>query len=107
MGEGRRGGEKECRPNRELGGLVLWAFVLFPGRHPARLGACVSGILVMSEVAVGAGLVYFELVAGNASAARAIAIAVHLVNTFLLLGALTLTAWWHRAGYFPCRGPQV
>ena len=82
-------------------GLVIWAFVAFPRRHPARLGACVSGILVMSEVAVGAGLVYFELVAGNASAARAIAIAVHLVNTFLLLGALTLTAWWASSGVLP------
>jgi heme A synthase len=37
--------------------------------------------------------VHFELVAENASAARALTVGAHLVNTFLLLGALTLTAW--------------
>ncbi len=43
---------------------------------------------------IGAGLVRFELVADNASIARAFAISVHLVNTFLLLATQTLTAWW-------------
>jgi heme A synthase len=35
-----------------------------------------------------------ELVGENDSLARAIWMAAHLANTFLLLGALTLTAWW-------------
>jgi heme A synthase len=48
----------------------------------------------VTEAAVGAGLVLFRLVADNASMARAMFVAVHLLNTFLLLGALTLTAWW-------------
>ena len=82
-------------------GLVIWAFIAYPRRHPVRLGASMSVLLVMSEAAVGAGLVYFELVAGNASVARAIAIALHLVNTFLLLGALTLTAYWAKSGALP------
>jgi len=47
---------------------------------------------------VGAGLVLFEWVADNESVARAISMAVHLVNTFLLLAAVTLTAWWAGAG---------
>src|SRR3990172_6462433 len=51
-------------------GLVIWAFVAFPGRHPARLGACVSGILVMSEVAVGAGVGDVVVFGGDASGAR-------------------------------------
>jgi heme A synthase len=47
---------------------------------------------------VGAGLVLFELVAQDTSGARAVVIAVHLMNTFLLLAALTLTAWWASGG---------
>jgi heme A synthase len=81
-----------------VGGMVLWCWTAFPRRHPVRLGVILSVIFVLSEAAVGAGLVHFELVAENASAARAITIAAHLVNTFLLLGALTLTAWWASTG---------
>jgi heme A synthase len=81
-----------------VGGLLVWGWMAFPRRHPVRLGAILSLLFVLSEAAVGAGLVHFELVAQNASAARAITIAVHLVNTFLLLGALTLTAWWASTG---------
>jgi heme A synthase len=62
--------------------------------HPARLGAVLSGVLILTEAAVGAGLVLFQLVADNATMARAMFVAVHLLNTFLLLAALTLTAWW-------------
>jgi heme A synthase len=53
-----------------------------------------SGLFIVSEAAVGAGLVLFQLVADNATMARAMFVAVHLLNTFLLLGALTLTGWW-------------
>ena len=48
------------------------------------------------EAAVGAMLVLFELVAENRSLARGLFMATHLLNTFFLLGALTLTA--HFAG---------
>jgi cytochrome c oxidase assembly protein subunit 15 len=81
-----------------VGGLLVWGWLAFPRRHPVRLGALLSVVFVLSEAAVGAGLVHFELVAENASAARAITVAAHLVNTFLLLGALTLTAWWASTG---------
>lgn len=79
-------------------GLVVWGWRTFPRRHLVRLGAGLSGLLILIEAAVGAGLVHFELVAENASAARAIAIAAHLVTTFLLLAGLTLTAWWASTG---------
>jgi heme A synthase len=49
---------------------------------------------MLTEAAVGAGLVLFQLVADNASFARAMFMAVHLANTFLLLAMLSLTAWW-------------
>lgn len=81
-----------------VAGLVVWGWLAFPRGHPVRLGVVLSALFVLSEAAVGAGLVRFELVAENASAARAITIAAHLVNTFLLLGALSLTGWWASTG---------
>ncbi len=77
-----------------IAALVIWVFRACGPGHPARLGAILSGILIVTEAAVGAGLVLFELVADNATFARAMFVAVHLLNTFLLLAALTLTAWW-------------
>lgn len=78
---------------------MLWmAFRRFGRGHPARTGAVWSMVLMITEAGVGAGLVLLELVAGNTSQARAGWMAVHLVNTFLLLGAITLTAWWAGGG---------
>lgn len=66
----------------------------FPRGHLARRAALASLVLVVVEALVGAGLVLFELVGENDSMARAGYLAVHLLNTFLLLGALALTALW-------------
>lgn len=74
--------------------LAVWAFRSLPRKHPAIKGAVLSLIFIMTEALIGAGLVLFELVAQNASIARAMFMSVHLVNTFLLLAFLTLTAWW-------------
>ena len=74
--------------------LAVWAFRAFPKRHPARSGAALSVVFILTEALVGAGLVLFELVAGNASLARALFMSVHLANTFILVAWLTLTAWW-------------
>jgi heme A synthase len=62
--------------------------------HPARRAAAWSMVFMLSEAAVGAALVLFRLVADNASAARAMFGATHLLNTFLLLASLALTAHW-------------
>lgn len=75
-------------------GLLVWAFRLFPRGHIVRRAAVFSTVFIITEGAVGAGLVLFEWVAGNQSVARAVSMAVHLVNTFLLLAAVALTAWW-------------
>lgn len=72
--------------------LVVWTWRARGPGHPARRAALASLALMAGEAAVGAGLVLFQLVADNASIARALFMATHLVNTFLLLGALTLTA---------------
>jgi heme A synthase len=79
-------------------GLLVWAFRAFPRGHVVRLGAMLSIVFIIAEALIGAGLVLFRLTARDDSATRAISLALHLVNTFLLLGALTLTAWWASGG---------
>ncbi len=78
--------------------LAVWAFRAYSKGSPVRLGATLSAIFILTEALVGAGLVLFKLVAHDESAARAVSMAVHLINTFLLLGSLTLTAWWASGG---------
>jgi heme A synthase len=78
--------------------LAIAAFRSRPKGDPTRLGAVLSLVLILVEAAVGAGLVLFELVGDNASMARALFMAVHLVNTFLLLAALGLTVHWAAGG---------
>ena len=74
-------------------GLVAWAFRRFERGHPARAAAVASGVFILTESLIGAGLVLLRLVAENASVARAVYLSVHLVNTFLLVASLALTAW--------------
>lgn len=78
--------------------LVVWAFRKYVSGHPVRTAAVLSLVFIVTESLLGAGLVKFELVADNDSIARALTIAAHLVNTFLLIAAMTLTAWWASAG---------
>ena len=75
-------------------GLVVWAFRAFGRGHAVRAGSVASGVFIVTESLIGAGLVLLRLVADNASVARALYLSVHLVNTFLLVAALALTAWW-------------
>lgn len=74
--------------------LFFWAFRKYPKGNPVRYGAAFSLIFIITEALVGAGLVLFSLVAFNDSIERVVSMSVHLVNTFLLLAALSLTAWW-------------
>ncbi|NOT62251.1 MAG: heme A synthase [Acidobacteria bacterium] len=73
--------------------MVVWAFRAYAARHPVRRIAVVALVLMFTEALIGAGLVLFEYVAENKSIARGLWMSGHLVNTFLLVGALTLTAW--------------
>lgn len=77
---------------------LVWAFVAYPSGHPVRGGAAASMLFMITEAAVGAGIVLLEYVAHDASAARALWMAVHLINTFLLVGAMTCTLYWARGG---------
>ncbi len=78
--------------------LLVWVYRACGKGHPARRGAALAMIFVLTEAAVGAGLVLFQLVADNASMARAMFMAVHQVNTFALLACLALTAYWAAGG---------
>jgi heme A synthase len=78
--------------------MVAWAWRIFPRESPLRWSSLFSGIFIITEALIGAGLVLFELVAKNASLTRAFSMMGHLVNTFLLLGSITLTAWWASFG---------
>lgn len=74
--------------------LLIWAFRAYPVKSPVRLGAVLSVVFILTEALIGAGLVLFGFVADNDSVGRAVYLSIHLVNTFLLLAALALTAWW-------------
>ena len=86
-------------------GLVAGAWRGFPRGHVVRRSALAALVLMVLEALIGAGLVLLEHVAGDASIARAWWVSGHLVNTFLLVAALTLTAWGatHGAGPRLCR----
>jgi heme A synthase len=71
--------------------LALWAF---EKGHIVRKTATASGVLIVTEALLGAALVLFGWVDDDISVGRMVAVASHLTNTFLLLAALTLTAWW-------------
>ena len=72
---------------------TVLAFVWLPRRSLGRLAASLSMFFMLTEAAVGAGLVLFEKVAHDQSLARGGGMAAHLVNTFLLLASMTLTVW--------------
>ncbi|MCB0059520.1 MAG: COX15/CtaA family protein, partial [Caldilineaceae bacterium] len=78
--------------------LLIWAFRAFPKGSVVRKGAVASVIFMILEALIGAALVLLEYVAFNVSVGRAIWMGGHLINTFLLMAALTLTAWWGQGG---------
>ena len=85
--------------HRATSGIALLAIVglWWVGRNVleglAARAARWSVVFIVVEAIIGAGLVLFEWTGTDESVARAVAIAVHLSNTLLLLGALTLTAY--------------
>jgi cytochrome c oxidase assembly protein subunit 15 len=78
--------------------LAWWAYRAWPRGSQVRLGATLAVVFIFTEALLGAGLVLFRLVAENPSATRAVAGALHLANTYLLLAFLALTAWWASGG---------
>jgi len=81
--------------------LLVWAFKAYPKGNIVRKGAVLTIVFIITEALLGAGLVLFEWVAHDASVGRALAMTVHLANTFFLLASITLTAWWASGGSRP------
>jgi len=78
--------------------LFVWVWRTVAAGHPARRGAWLSLIFIVTEALLGAGLVLFRLVAKDESLARAMVMPLHLANTLVLLACLTLTAHWLSGG---------
>ena len=78
--------------------MVMWTFRKFPKGHALRQGSVLTGVFLVLEAAVGAGLVLAALVKDNASILRAVVISAHLLNTFLLVGSMTYVAWYATRG---------
>jgi heme A synthase len=81
--------------------LVAWALRAFPPEHRVCRGAVAVLFLVLGEALIGAGLVLFGLVARDPSLLRGLSMSLHLVNTFALLAASAVTAWWAGGGGAP------
>ncbi len=72
--------------------LLVLAFRSTAKGQAARGAAVLSGVLLLNEALLGALLVKLGYVTDNRSVGRVVVLAIHLSNTLLLLGALTMTA---------------
>lgn len=74
--------------------LGLGTYLATRRGHPARWGVLASLLLVIFEGVVGGVQVLLGLTADSTDPARGLVQGVHLISTFLLTGALLLTALW-------------
>jgi len=77
--------------------LVAFAFRSFPRRHTVRCFAALALLFTATEAFIGAALVLLGHVGTNTSPNRAYTLAIHLINTMVLLAVLALTAWFAAA----------
>jgi heme A synthase len=78
--------------------LLIWGLRTYAKGSHQRIGFIGAAVFIILEALLGAGLVLFNLVGANSSIFRAIAISLHLLNTFILLAFLALNAWWASGG---------
>ena len=78
-----------------------WAYKRYSSDHRVFRAAAVTLVFIVFEALIGAGLVLGKLVNNDDSVARAVVIAIHLVNTLTLAGAATMTAWWSTGARTP------
>ncbi len=79
-------------------GLLVWSFRATIRGQAARVMAVASMLLLLNEAFLGALLVKLGYVTGNQSMGRVVLLSIHLSNTLLLMGALTMTAILLRSG---------
>jgi len=78
--------------------LLMWGLRAYPKGSHQRIGFIGSSFFIILEALLGAGLVLFKLVGSDTSVYRAVAVSLHLLNTFILLAFLALNAWWASGG---------
>jgi heme A synthase len=78
--------------------LLIWGLRNYAKGSHQRIGFVGSAVFIIIEALLGAGLVLFRLVEADSSVFRAVASALHLLNTFILLAFLTINAWWASGG---------
>jgi heme A synthase len=72
--------------------LFAWAWRAAPAGGRVRRAAGATLVFMLLEAAVGAAIVLLQKVGQDDSVGRAVIMAIHLCNTFLLMGAMALTA---------------
>ncbi len=77
-----------------VAGLIAWVFLARRKGEIERRAAVWTGVLLLTEGALGAVLVKGGYVEGNTSAMRVFVQCIHFSNTMALLAAMTLTWWW-------------
>jgi len=87
--------------------MIAWTFLVRPKGDRARVAAVFSGLLLITEGALGAVLVLGGYVERNASDMRVFVQCVHFTNTMLLVAALALTWWWLRQPLAPLRAKEA
>lgn len=75
-------------------GLYVWSRRLFAVGHAVRRAAGWSIVFTVISALIGAILVLFSYVVHDKSLGRAITMPLHLINTFLMLGSMSLAAVW-------------
>lgn len=75
--------------------MLVWGWRRYAKGSPVRIGLVGSAVFLLLEAGIGASLV---LVDHNNTVLYASIVAVHLLNTFILLAFLALTAWWASGG---------
>jgi heme A synthase len=78
--------------------LVIGAWKLYGTRHRVWKATVWATVFLVIEILVGAALVLFGWVEDDASWGRVFADGLHVVNTFLLLGATVVVAWFAGGG---------
>jgi heme A synthase len=73
--------------------LLVWAFLRKPRQKLITAFAALSFLFILVEGAIGGGLVLTGNTAANWTPTRPYWTAGHLINTFILVAFLTLTAW--------------
>src|SRR5436309_5518898 len=73
--------------------MAIWAFRSFSKAIPVRWTVALSLLFIIFEGLIGGGLVLTGNTADNWTPSRPYWTAGHLVNTFILLAFLALTAW--------------